>query len=208
MALAFGTRSAGRNSDHRDRPARLLLIAGVAIAVVVVDDPPQPVVVGIAAFDDAGASRPALPTDLYLHLGVSAQVVEPGRRLVGATCGGDDEVIVAVARVDEGIRAGHSGASARRTQEEGGHADHGMTDPPVASHIDLLMEAKDRPGQSLADCHAPKLMPAALQPAAPARGCWHPVWGRRRSPPATPIRPMRCMSDRAARARVGAPHAW
>ena len=90
---------------HRDHPARLRLVLVVAAAVAVVHELPEARVVGVRRAQLAGARGLALAADLDLHVGVGAEVEEPAGVVVGAADGGHDDVVRAVARIDEAVRA-------------------------------------------------------------------------------------------------------
>src|SRR5207253_3667679 len=96
------------DGDDRNWARRLLLVGAVAIAVVVVDDLPKPVVVGIRRLEDPRCALPSLACDLNLDVGVGSEVVEPRWRAIGAPVGGDHEVVVAVAGVDEAVCPGRA----------------------------------------------------------------------------------------------------
>src|SRR3954454_905599 len=140
--------SARRDGDDRDRARGLLLVGGVAIAVVVVDDLPQPLVCGVRRLDDPGRALLAPAADLDLHVRVGLEVVQPGRRLVGAAVGGDDEVVVAVTGVDEPVGPGLARAPPGRAQQEGGHADHAVPEAAVGQLVDLLVHPEDLAGDA------------------------------------------------------------
>src|SRR3954451_24549285 len=164
------TGSARRDGDERDRPRGLLLVGGVAVAVVVVDDLPQPLVGGIRRLDDPGGALPAPAADLDLHGRVGLEVVQPGRGLVGPAVGGDDEVVVAVARVDDPVGARLARAPPGRSQQQRGHADHAVSEAPVGPLVDLLVHPEDLAG----DAHDAAAY-AACGPSAPSehlQGRW------------------------------------
>src|SRR5205085_5811363 len=99
MGPSPATRRSGRRryEDDRNRPAGLLLVGGVAILVVPVDDRPEPLVVRIGGTERPGRALPTLAADLDLHVRVRAEVVEPGRMAIGPAVRRDHEVVVAVA---------------------------------------------------------------------------------------------------------------
>ena len=71
-----------------------------------------------------------------------AEVVQPRRRSVGAAVGGDHEVCVTVARVDEAVGPGRARAAAGRPEQQGRDADHAVPDAPVGPLVELLVEAE------------------------------------------------------------------
>ena len=101
------------------------------------------VVVGIGWLDDLGGARPTFAGDLNLDVGVRAEVMEPRRRTIGAAVGGHDKVILAVACVDEAVRPGRARATASGSEQQGRDTDHTMSNPPVASLIELVVDSED-----------------------------------------------------------------
>src|SRR3954465_12026893 len=95
LAAARASFTSGRRDRHHgDRAAGLLLVGGVAVLVVLVDDPPEALVVRVRRLRDSRPPWLPLAPDLDLDVRVGAEVVQPGRMLRRAAVGGDDQVVV------------------------------------------------------------------------------------------------------------------
>src|SRR5207248_8711894 len=115
--------------------------------VVVVDGLPQPLVARIGWLDDGGGAGLAPSSDLNLDLRVRAQVVKPGGMAIGAAVGGDQEVVLAVPGVDQGVGAGLTRTASGRAKQQRRHADHAVTYEPVTALVDLFVDAEDQAGE-------------------------------------------------------------
>src|SRR5581483_11412724 len=92
--------------DHDgDGARRLLLVVVVAVLIVLVDDLPQPLVVGIAGQHRSRGDGETPWADVDLDVGIGLQVVVPAGSLGRTALGGDDQVVVAVAGVGQRRRA-------------------------------------------------------------------------------------------------------
>lgn len=69
----------------------------------------------------------ALAADLDPDFRLRLAVEQPGRRPVRASVRSDDEIVGAVARVDEAVRAGHARAAAGGPQQQGRHSEQART---------------------------------------------------------------------------------
>jgi hypothetical protein len=141
-------RLAGCDRDDRDRPRRLLLVRGVPVAVAFVDELPETVVAGVRRLDDSGRGPSTLAPNLNLHVRLRSRVVQPPRRAIRAAIGGDDEVVVAVAGVNQAVGPRCARAATRRAKQERGDANHPVPEPPVGSLVQLLMYAQYLTGET------------------------------------------------------------
>src|SRR6476646_9597985 len=121
--------SAGRDRDDRYRPGRLLLVRGVAVAVVRVDQLPKTLVAGVRRLDDPGRGPSTLEPDLNLDIRLGSSDVQPRRRAIGATIGCDHEVAVTVLGINQAVCPSCARAATRRAKHERGNAEHPVPEP-------------------------------------------------------------------------------
>ena len=88
--------------------------------VVRVYDLPEALVARISLLDDFRSSRSTFPADLKLHGRVGSQIEQPRWRAICAAVGSDQQVVIAIARVDQRVCAHCTGTASRGAEKERG----------------------------------------------------------------------------------------